>query len=254
MMDQEKLPAIMPAPISAIIVACNDEATVERVVDSWAAYLDGLGSGYEILLVDDGSTDRTQALAVSLAERRPSLRLLRYNAHQGFGAALRTALANANHPLLLYALADNLCPVGDVRRAFKWIDDVHLVAGLRVWQARPCRRTWRDRFTRWLARWVFGVRMRDPGCLFALARRAIFARIPIQANGPFAHTEVLAKANFLGCLVTEIPYTSQPQRSGESALAPFRLRQTLAEAHRLFHHPDFGPPKLPESAIVERQT
>ena len=56
---------------------------------------------------------------------------------------------------------------------------------------------------RLLARVLFGVRNRDVLCPYRLMRREIFARIPLQSDGPFVHVEVLAKANFLGCILAE---------------------------------------------------
>jgi hypothetical protein len=95
---------------------------------------------------------------------------------------------------------------------------------------------------------VFGVGLKDPGCSFKLFRRALFRRIPVQSDGPFVHTEVVAKANFLGCLMSEAPVAYQPPAATESQPAPAPLRQWLAEAYRVFSHPNFGPAVLPEEA------
>ena len=246
MTQPEKLPPATPAPISAILIARNQKAGLAEQVDSWAGYLDGLGWGYELLLVDDGSTDGTAALAETLGARHAHLRFLRHPVRRGFGAALRTGLGAARQPLLLYTGADYACRADELKAAWKWLDEVHLVAGHRVGETGPYRRPFSDRWARWLARWVFGVRLRDVGCLFLVGRRSVFARIPVQSDGPFAHAEVLAKANFLGAIMTEVPLTCPS--GGGSSLEGFRLRQTLAEAHRLFHHPDFGPPVVPEAA------
>jgi hypothetical protein len=126
----------------------------------------------------------------------------------------------------------------------KWINDVHLVAGYRVCGKRASRKSWGDWAYRWMARWIFGVQLRDAGCLLVLARRSIFERIPIQSHGPLAHVEVVAKANFLGCMLTEVavPY---PPDLREAPLGDTGVRQMLKEARRLFFHPDFGPPFLP---------
>jgi hypothetical protein len=93
----------------------------------------------------------------------------------------------------------------------------------------------------WLARLLFGVRVRDLGSEFKLFRRSIFARIPIQSDGPLAHAEILAKANFLGCLMAEAPIS---YRAGApSGIGPFG--RGFRELRRLLNRPDFGPAILP---------
>jgi glycosyltransferase involved in cell wall biosynthesis len=245
MSEPPKLPAVLPAPLSVILPVYNQEATLEAAVESWVTYLESLESGYEVLLVDDGSADGTAALVEGLRAKHVHLRGFRHEHHRGFGAALRTALAAAQHPLLAYTGFHSPYQPADLKGLLKWINEVHLVAGYRVCGNRTYRKSWGEWAYRWMARWIFGVQLRDAACLLLLARRSIFDRIPIQSEGLLAHVEVVAKANFLGCMLTEVavPY---PPTLREAPLGDASLRQTLREARRLFSHPDFGPPFLPE--------
>jgi hypothetical protein len=98
---------------------------------------------------------------------------------------------------------------------------------------------------RWLARWLFGVRVRDPECLFTLCRRSIFARIPVQSDGDFAPIEILAKANFLGAWLSEVPVSWIPPAVAEPLPSKEARKRARHEIRRLLRHPDFGPPVLP---------
>jgi glycosyltransferase involved in cell wall biosynthesis len=248
MSEPDVLSAITPAPVSVILPASNQASHLEGVVAAWTETLGSLGSGYEILLVDDGSTDQTGTRAEALAASLGSLRLLRHPRPRGFGAAIRTGLEAAQHPLVAYCPADLSYRPADLHELLKSINDVHLATGYRVTAAGRYRRSLRDRRDRWLARWVFAVHLSDPGCLFLLARRSLFARLPIQSDGLFAHVEILAKANFLGCLLTEVPVHYQTPAPAEAGLASASARPYLAEAYRLFAHPDFGPAPAPGEA------
>ena len=126
------------------------------------------------------------------------------------------------------------------------IDKVDVVSGYRVWQSSRPRRPLRRFAYRTLLRLLFGLRLIDVDCPFKLFRRSVFARIPIQSNGPFAHAEILAKANFLGCIMTEVPVRYEPGNRG-AGTHPFPATWRR-EAFRVFFHPDFGPPFLPEEA------
>src|SRR5216684_6274346 len=123
------LPPIQAEPISALMPIYNDLAGLQSSLEAWISVLNNLNRDYEILLVDDASTDGTLDLAQSLVEKNPKVRLLRHEAHAGFGACLRTGLPAARFPLLLISTCDGCYQPADLPRLLKWIDKVHLVAG-----------------------------------------------------------------------------------------------------------------------------
>ena len=98
---------------------------------------------------------------------------------------------------------------------------------------------------------IFGVRLSDVACPFRLCRRSVFERMPIQANGPFAHVEMLAKANFLACLMTEAPLKHHPP-PGDDLVGPAQTAKAAwAEAFRVFKRPDFGAVVSPAEKQLE---
>jgi len=264
-----KLQPMATQPMSVVLLAHNAESHLEAVVADWVTFLNGLDRDYELLVIDDGSTDRTAALAESLGGQFQRLRVLRHASHQGEGAALRTAFAAARFPLLAYAPCDPRYQPSDLTRLMKHIDEVHLISGYRAGRLVPlfwravgavCRMTsrlvfshsltplpgwlgWKGHLGQWLSRALFGVRNRDVLCPFRLLRRDILARIPIQSDGPFAHVEVLAKANFLGLILGEEVPLGDRQRP-VPAEPRGQLGQYVREANRLMSHPDFGPPHV----------
>ncbi len=101
---------------------------------------------------------------------------------------------------------------------------------------------WRGHAGRLLARALFGLRSQDVLCPCRLMRRDVFARIPIQSEGRFAHVEVLAKANFLGHVMggEEVPLNVEPQQDRGD------VREMWRDMREVLRHPDFGPAVLPE--------
>jgi glycosyltransferase involved in cell wall biosynthesis len=268
MPDVPELPPIATEPISVLLLARDEEQHVEEVLAGWAALLRESSRACQIIVVDDGSTDRTADLVASWTAREPPVRLLRHESCQGSGAALRTGLAAASYPLLLTATCDRQFQPADLAKMLEEIDKVHLVAGYRVSQPVPWPLRWLGRLYRlairvllanpleplpgWLgwqeyaahawARMLFALRLKDVNCPFRLYRRSIFDRIPIQSDGAFAQAEVLAKANFLGCMMTEAPISHAPRPSTEDR------RQRRADLRRVLLDPDFGPAILPARA------
>ena len=91
---------------------------------------------------------------------------------------------------------------------------------------------WNNWLFHLLMRIVTGVRLHDVNCGFRLFRREAVAGIPVQSNGPFADAEIIAKANFLGCLMDEAPIAGP---FGEVAIRPL-----LVEGYRVLSDADFG--------------
>lgn len=268
MSEPPVLAPIAASPVSILLLAHNAEAALEEVLRSWSSQLERLPAGGEILLVDQGSSDRTRTIAEGLTRHLPAVRVLPARDLGGQGAALRAGLRAARHPLVFYTTCDGAFQARDLSLLLAEIDKVHLVMGFRSWrkvpawlrgfgklwsgmkqlvfsipsEPLPAWSGWTAIFHAWLDRVFFGVRLRDPGCWFCLVRRSILARMPVQSDGRFAQDEMLAKSNFLGCIMMEVPIRYQP--------APGKVwKETtgsrLRDIHRVLHHPDFGPAKLP---------
>jgi hypothetical protein len=116
---------------------------------------------------------------------------------------------------------------------------VRVIFGIPL-QPLPCWLGEHGQLKRWLARWFFGVRVHDVECAFRLTRRSIFERMPIQSNGPFAQLEMLAKANFLGCLMAEVAVTYHPVNGPAPGSSPNPNDTYLTEAFRLFGDATFA--------------
>jgi glycosyltransferase involved in cell wall biosynthesis len=263
------LPPITDAAVSVILLAHNEAAHAESVLEGWCKQLEQMQRAYEIIVVDDGSTDATASIVTRIAENQPNVKLLRHEHAEGDGVALQTGLAAAHHPLLFYSTCDRQYLPVDFHLLFADLDRVHIATGFRRWQAvpRPLKllgQIWRialrvlfnvesEPLPGWLGfrqhvyakfmRIVFGLRLRDEGGLFRLFRRAIFERVPIQSQGQFVHDEILAKANCLDALMTEVPIQYRPPSDNKAATGktPDAGGQWLREFYQVLSHPDFGP-------------
>jgi glycosyltransferase involved in cell wall biosynthesis len=264
MPDLPERSPIAQAPLSAVLLAFNAGTELDDVVHAWDGYLSGLSRPYEILLVDDGSTDDTAQRANEAAGRLPYLRVLKHEQHLGVGMALRTGIGAARHPMLFTAPCNKEYSPPDLYRVLEAIDQVDLVTGYRLgpilpgWlrvldylrrflariflgavleprESWPGLAGWRRR---WLARWLFGVRVQDPECPYRLYRREVLEGLPIQCASSLAQIEILAKANYLECLMAEVPVSWV--RPAHVSVDPLD-KAAAEEWRRLFVDPDFGP-------------
>ncbi|HKB04283.1 MAG TPA: glycosyltransferase family 2 protein [Gemmataceae bacterium] len=251
--------------LTFVLPVFDQEKTVGRAVSSWIPTLDSLRRPYELLIVDDGSLDGTRAQAEIQTTRNPRVRVLAHPERRGFGACLRSALADATQPLVFYTSADhnwNHADLGRMIKAIGFVDEytgrrVEVVNGHRRGTALPTGPKWRNRLYQWFMRIVFGfwpepprgwlgtterrfwwrcrilfgLRVGDVNSKFKLFRRSVFDRIEVQSDGEFVHAELLAKANFLGCMMDEIVLADRDQ--------PPPAPDVRREMWYVFRHPRF---------------
>ncbi len=269
MPETPTLPVIAGESLSVVLLADNDGAHLDSVVAAWVTCCNGLNREYEIILVDDGSTDQTVQLSTPLKDRHNRVKVVRHDTRLGEGAALKSGLAVARFPLLLYAVCDPAYPPTYAARLLAEIDKVHVISGYRAGHPVPAVAAfcgwllslfsrivlgsplsplpgwlgWQRHLGRLLVRIVFAVRNQDVGCPYRLCRREIFARMPVQSKGTFAHVELLAKANFLGCLLgEEVPLGDYKQPLLLDRRRRDPVGRVFAEAFRLFQNPKFVAP------------
>jgi glycosyltransferase involved in cell wall biosynthesis len=236
-------PAIASAAISMVLVTENSSQQFNQVFEEYDAYLKSLGREYEIVIVDNASSDGTAPLAARKCSGHAQTRLFRLSADRGFGRALHVGIEAAHYPLLFYTVCDPGYRAADLGRLLEHIDHVDLIAGFRVNNSGRSPISWRDRGYRWLARVLFAVRLKDLRCVFVLARRKMFQRILLQSKTVAAQVEIIAKANFLGYLMTEtaVSYTANGRQGKWSGV--------MSDVRRVFLYPGFGPPFLGAGGI-----
>jgi hypothetical protein len=247
MQDSPDRPPIAAEPLSLILTSPRADAERDDALQDWVAHLNGQEQEYEILLVNE-SGDRP---AEEQAAKYARVQALAPYGRSGFGAALRLGLENARHPLLFYARCDRRYKPADLKQLLKWIDRVDLAAGQRVFPGDFRRRGFKEFAYRLGYRLVSGVRLRDVECLFVLARRSIFSRIVLQSDSVFAHGEVLAKANFLGYLMTEVPVAYRPRTPDEGSDISADWRAIRKDARLVYKDAEFAPP--PEGGTAKPQ-
>jgi len=231
--------------VSAVLPAYNEEDVLRQSVEELRAALEKQCERFEIVIVDDGSTDQTPRLADALAEEQEAVRLIHHRPNKGYGAALRTGFASARLPLVFYTDADGQFVAGEIERLLERIGEADIVTGYRADRQDP----WQRKFFSWgfkkFISFLFGVRVRDCDCAFKLYRRKVFDEITIDSDMFFVDAEVLAKAAVLGYRIDEVAVTHRPRAGGESTVRLGHILTTLREAWHVFRKPNL-PRRMPK--------
>jgi glycosyltransferase involved in cell wall biosynthesis len=211
----------VPARLSFVFPAFDEEDNIEVLLDAVMALAPRLEPDFEVIVVDDGSRDRT----AELVKRRRSerLRLVRHPSNRGYGAALRSGLREAQGELVFFSDADLQFDLAELRQLLAHTDRFDVVAGYRSPRRDPVGR----RVIAWawgrLVDLLFDLRVRDIDCAFKVFRREVIEAMPIASIGAFVNTEILARARRAGYRIHQVPVSHRPRRHGRQTGARPRV-------------------------------
>lgn len=209
--------------VSFVLPCYNEEANIERAIDEVTRVAERLCAEHEIIVVDDGSADRSAALVAQRTETDPRVRLVQHDGNQGYGEALRSGFTAARLDHVFFTDSDNQFVLDELERFLPWIEHVHVVAGYRANRQDPPARRLMARGWNYLVRVLFYVPVRDIDCAFKLFRRSVFDELDLEAVGAMVSTELMVKVGRAGFGVVEIPVTHLPRTAGEARGADPRV-------------------------------
>ena len=212
------------APSITVFFPCYDEqANVERVTQQALTVLDALGADYEVIVVNDGSADRTGPIADDLAARHARVRAIHHPVNRGYGAALQSGFRAATKDLVFYTDGDGQFDLNEMPPLLEVIRTCDIVSGYRLNRQDPLLRKVNGWCWTRLVCLVFGLKVRDIDCAFKLYRREIFESMPLCSTGALIDTEVLARAARRGCTIKQVGVHHFPRTSGRQTGANLRV-------------------------------
>jgi dolichol-phosphate mannosyltransferase len=217
----------IPRQLSLVMPAFNEALGIQAAVAEAHEALAGLGYEFEIIVVDDGSSDNTAELVAEVADLRPAVRLVRHLTNCGYGAALRTGFESARFNLVAFTDADSQFYLDDLERLAPLTDQFSIVVGFRTDRQDP----WRRRFFSWgynkLVRLLLGTGVRDCDCALKVFRREALKHLLPDTRGFFVNAEMLCKARRLGLDIAEVGVRHRPRRHGSSTVSLADIPRTL---------------------------
>ncbi len=203
----------MPS-LSVVLPAYNEEVNDPKTVTAVVDALSDLVSDYEVIVVDDGSKDRTAEVTQDLAKRYPAVRLVQHKVNRGYGGALASGFAAANKELIFFTDADNQFDVTEIGKLLPFIGEYDLVIGYRAPRVDPFMRKLNAFAWGRLINLLFGYTARDVDCAFKLFKREVRDSIKIESGGATFSTELLVRARRQGFKVKEVPVKHLPRLAG----------------------------------------
>jgi glycosyltransferase involved in cell wall biosynthesis len=226
-----------------VVLPCHDEEeNVAQAIREASAAARDAACDFEIVVVDDGSTDATRRLAAACADDDDHVRLVCHGENRGYGAALRSGIEAATGDWILLTDADLQFDLRELRDFVGPAEDLDLLVGYRLARMDPLLRRVNAYAWNRLVDRVFDIDVRDVDCAFKLIRRGLAQRLRLTAEGAMISTELVARAALLGARIGEFGVHHRPRTAGrQSGADPAVVISAFRELRRIRAELDATP-------------
>lgn len=200
--------------LSVVMPAYNEEANIEAMLEETRDFLENAGIPYEIIVVNDGSYDRTAELLARWKRAHPELTVLTHAVNAGYGTALNKGLQAARGDLIFFTDSDRQFDISELASFMSPITNYDFVVGYRRIRRDPRGRVMLAGLFRMLSRLLFGVKVRDVNCAFKLFRATVVQTMELTSPGALINLEIFALAQQRGYRFLELPVTHRPRIAG----------------------------------------
>jgi putative flippase GtrA len=219
-----------PRNLSVILPAYNEEALIADTISHVMSVLNSWMQDFEVIVVNDGSKDRTGEIVAALADYDERIRPINHPVNKGYGAALVTGFESVTKELAFFMDSDGQFDIRDLARFFPLIEEYGAVLGYRI--AR--QDTWMRKLNAWgwkkLVGFIFRVHVRDIDCAFKLFRADFFRTNRLETRGAMINAEILYKLARAGYTHTQVGVQHLPRLAGKATGAkPAVILRALQE-------------------------
>jgi glycosyltransferase involved in cell wall biosynthesis len=221
--------------ISLFFPAYNEEKNIVSSIAEAQKVLSKCANEYEIIAVDDGSSDNTGKIIDRLAAENPRVRAVHHWKNQGYGAALWSGIQAAKYDWVFFTDADLQFDLEELPQLLEYIPEYRAVLGYRAKRRDPFMRLVNAKGWNILNRILFGLKVKDIDCAFKLFDRRLVSSLPLETRGAAMSAEMLIRLDRKGVLFKEVPVTHLPRKMGSPTGAkPAVIIRAFKELYKLY--------------------
>lgn len=203
--------------ISVFFPAYNDAGSIATLVKNALEVLRDLTDDYEVIVINDGSTDETQKILDNLAANESKVKIFHHETNQGYGAALRSGFKAASKDLIFYTDGDGQYDVKELKSLHALMTkEIDVVNGFKIKRSDKSHRKILGGMYNRLSRFLFRLPVNDVDCDFRLIRRSAIERIELESSSGVICVELITKLKREGCSFIETPVHHYPRVFGSS--------------------------------------
>lgn len=218
----------LPKRLSSLTIffpAFNEEENVAQSIKAASRVAEAVTDDYEIIVVDDGSQDRTAQVVQGLVSKYDNLKLVRHEKNQGYGGAVWTGFDSATKDWIFFSDADLQFDLKEISKLIEYIGESDVVIGYRYNRSDPFIRSLNAWGWKILMRLVFGLNVRDVDCAFKLIKSTRVKLIlpQIVSRGAMFSAELLIRLQQNGHHPIQIPVHHYPRPAGTQSGASLKV-------------------------------
>lgn len=220
----------------------NEEKNIEKVVNNAIPVAKKNADKWEIIMVDDGSSDNTLSIAKRLAQENPNLIVVSHDRNRGYGAALKSGFEKAKYRFVVFNDGDGQFDFSQISKFIDKINKADIVIGFRK---KRLDNPFRHLLMNFLKIWdfiFFGFNFRDIDCGFKLFKKEALRKImPFKSEGAMITTEILAKAKKEKLKIDQVEVSHYPRLYGDQSGGNLRvIRRAIRESFALWFDLHYG--------------
>lgn len=200
--------------ISVFFPCFNEQENVARTVEQTRNVMEKLSIDYEIIIVNDGSSDDTGKISDEISSQDERVKVVHHERNLGYGAALRSGFKAATKELVFYTDGDGQFDINEMPPLLPLMKQFDIVSCYRLKRQDPFVRKINGWCWTKLVCLLFGLRIRDIDCAFKLYKREVFDNIEMTSKGALIDTEILARARNKGYRITQTGVHHFPRSAG----------------------------------------
>ncbi len=197
----------------------NEKEYVFKTIEIAKYALKEITSNYEIVIVDDASTDGSGQLTDEIAKADNKIKVIHHFKNRKLGGALKTGFSNASKDINVYTDIDLPFDLFALKNVIPLISESDIIKGYRIGSRESLLRTVYSKIYNFLINFIFGIKIRDVNFALMIFRREVLRNIELRSEGSFINAEFLAKARRIGYSIREVAVTYQPRTYGVSRLS-----------------------------------
>lgn len=209
--------AVHPVHSLTVFFPCfNEVGTIQTLTETAIRVLQGICDDYEVILVDDGSSDGTAELADRLASEHACVRVVHHPQNRGYGAALQSGFRTATKEYVFYTDGDGQFDLEELPPLLPLMNTYDVVSAYRINRQEGLIRKLNAFCWTRLVGFLFHLNLKDIDCAFKLYKRRIFDEIEMVSTGALIDTEILARFSQKGYRITQVGVHHYPRTAGQS--------------------------------------
>lgn len=206
-----------PLSLSVFFPAHNEQDNIEALTEKTIQVLENLVDDYEILIINDGSQDRTREIADSLAQRYPQVHAIHHEVNRGYGGAVKTGIASCRKEWIFFTDGDGQFDIAEIPLLLDQAAEADAVVGYRMdRQDPPHRKLFAFCWGR-LIQLLFGFHVKDLDCAFKLFRQRYFDGVELKAEGAVITVEIFSILKRNQARIKQVGVHHYPRRAGQQS-------------------------------------